>query len=62
MQSNQSNASNQTTERVTLFIPPNLNTDIRIEAIKQRKSISAVAIEAFQQYLKSQNDKTEAVA
>lgn len=61
MRSSQDRSNTPSTERVTLFIPPEVNTDIRIEAIKQRKTISAIATEALQQYLEAQN-KTEAVA
>jgi hypothetical protein len=38
-------------ERMTLFVPPDLSTDIRVIAAKERKTLSDIAVEAFQQYL-----------
>jgi hypothetical protein len=38
-------------ERMTLFVPPDLSTDLRVIAARERKKLSDVAVEAFQQYL-----------
>lgn len=45
----------QKTERMTLFIAPELSTKIRVIAAQQRKTISAIAIEAFNEYLQTAN-------
>lgn len=41
------------TERLTLFIDPALNTDIRVGAAKTRLSISDFAAEGLRYYIKN---------
>jgi hypothetical protein len=41
----------QEKERMTLFVPPDLSTEIRVVAARERKTLSDVAVEALQQYL-----------
>lgn len=37
--------------KLTVYIPIEVDTDMRVEAAKQRTSVSAVATEAFKLYL-----------
>jgi hypothetical protein len=43
----------QSKERMTLFVTPELSTKIRVIAAQERKTLSDVAIEAFQHFIES---------
>jgi hypothetical protein len=44
--------NNKTTERVTVFIEPQLNTALRVIAAETRRTISDVVAEALVKHLK----------
>jgi hypothetical protein len=43
----------QETERITLFIPADINTALRVFAARERKSLSETATEALSEFLNS---------
>jgi len=44
-----------TTERLTLFVDPNLSTDVRVLAATHRQTISEFGAEALDYYVKHYN-------
>jgi predicted HicB family RNase H-like nuclease len=46
-----SNMQSTSTERLTIFIDPDLNIEVRIAAVKRRKSLSQFVSEALKEYL-----------